>query len=281
MKYQTSEYQQIFDARGHSYNEACRKCPHARETERSHLIDRLDIRSGQRICDAPAGGGYLAEGIERMGSNHKDIICIEPAKGFVEGINHKFSWIRSELANLALQTESIDRLGSLAGLHHITEKLDVFQEAYRVLVPGGRIAVADVLDGTAVALFLNDSVDRLTETGHKGTFFQQGELTFLLRASGFENVSEQHVHFTWDFPDRTMLVWYCRQLFGLVKSWPAGVEAELGRFFTIQEGDGSAHLPWSLTYAAATKPVRKVISDDRGKHGMHLRFGRHRETEWH
>jgi SAM-dependent methyltransferase len=181
------------------------------------------------------------------------------------------------VANIALQTEIIDRPVSLAGLHHITEKIDVFQEAHRVLVPGGRIVVADVLDGTAVALFMSDSVDRLTETGHKGQFIQGGELTFLLRASGFENVSEQHVHFTWHFPDRKTLVWSCRQLFGLVKTGPAEVEAELGRFSSIHEGDGIAHLPWSLTYAAATKPVRKVISDDRGKHGVHLRFGRHGE----
>ncbi len=49
-------YEDIFDARGHLYNEAVSQCPGAREAERAALLDRLDARLGQVIGDAPAGG---------------------------------------------------------------------------------------------------------------------------------------------------------------------------------------------------------------------------------
>jgi SAM-dependent methyltransferase len=255
MGHHVPDYAEVFNVRGSSYNEACRRCPQARETERSLLIQRLDIEPGHRICDAPAGGGYLAEGIERLHGNHQEIVCIEPARGFINGIDPRFSRVGSSLTHLALKSNTIDRMGSLAGLHHVNEKRDFVRETYRVLAPGGKIAIADVQDGTAVSSFLNDSVDRLSETGHKGIFFKPGELTFLLQANGFEEVSEEHVRFTWDFPDTKTLVWYCKQLFGLVKGECADVEAELGRFFCIDETDGVAGLPWSLVYSVGTKPL--------------------------
>lgn len=249
------EYEQIFNARGSSYNEACRVCPRAREVERALLIHRLDVEPNHRMCDAPAGGGYLAEGIARLRRTHKGIICVEPAKGFIDGINPNFMRVGSSLTNMSLKTGTIDRLGSLAGLHHVDQKLDFVREAYRVLVPGGKLAVGDVQEGTSVSGFLNDSVDRLSSTGHKGIFLKPGELTLLLRTAGFEDVSEEHVHFTWDFSDTKTLVWYCKQLFGLVKAECSDVELELGQFFSIDETDGIARLPWSLVYAAGTKPL--------------------------
>src|SRR5512139_252408 len=112
------EYERIFNARGDSYNNACRVCPYARDTERSLLIDRLIIKPDQKICDVPAGGGYLAEGIARLYRSSEGIICVEPAQGFIDGIDGRFSRVRSSLTDMALRTGAIDRIGSLAGLHH-------------------------------------------------------------------------------------------------------------------------------------------------------------------
>jgi len=45
-------YTDIFDARGHLYNEAGSKCPQARERERAALLDLLQPVAGEVICDA-------------------------------------------------------------------------------------------------------------------------------------------------------------------------------------------------------------------------------------
>ena len=57
------DYNQVFTQRGHMYNRASKRYPLARDTERRLILDRLDLRAGQTVCDAPAGGGYVAAGV--------------------------------------------------------------------------------------------------------------------------------------------------------------------------------------------------------------------------
>lgn len=249
-----SDYEYIFNARGDSYNEACRALPAVRETERSLLIDLLDAFPGHVCCDAPAGGGYLAEGLEKRRGSQRGIICLEPAEGFLQGVAPRFDRVLGSLTVMPLASGTVDRVGSLAGLHHIESKLDVFHEACRVLTPGGKLAVADVQEGTPVGWFLNEAVDRFSLTGHKGLFFRPGDLTSLMAQAGFREVSERHEQFTWDCPDLPSLVWYCRHLFGMVKAELSDVEQELRSRFTIDCAGTVVRLPWSLVYAVGTKP---------------------------
>lgn len=249
-----SEYEFIFNTRGDSYNEACRMLPGVRETERALLLKLLDANPPNVCCDAPAGGGYLAEGLEKSHGSHRGIICLEPAERFLQGIPPRFDRVLGSLTAMPLVSGSVDRIGSLAGLHHIERKLEVFHEAFRVLTPGGKMAVADVQEGSPVGWFLNEVVDRYSLTGHKGLFLRPQELTSLMTAAGFQNVSEQHECFTWDFPDMPSLVWYCKHLFGMVKGELSQVEQELRARFAIECAGTVVRLPWSLVYAVGTKP---------------------------
>ena len=247
-------YAQIFDARGDAYNRAGRRCPGARSVERELLLDRLDLRPGQRVADAPAGGGYLAEGLAGRLGTAADVLCVEPSAEFMRGVPPGFARLRCALESWALRDGCLDRLGSLAGLHHVADKPRFLAEARRVLVPGGLLACADVRVGTPVATFLNDAVDRLTATGHRGWFFAAGEAAQLLAGAGFTAVREEHCHFDWRFPDRDTLWTYCGELFGLVKAAPGQVEAEVRRRFEVREAADGVRLPWSLVYAVGRKP---------------------------
>ena len=248
-------YESIFEARGGSYNAATRLCPTARSTERQLLIDRLAPSASHRICDAPAGGGYLAEGLAGRVPAEK-IVCVEPSPAFIAGVDPAFSRIVSKLAPLALASGSVDRFASLAGMHHLESKRETLREAYRVLTPGGRIAVADVAEGTPVAAFLNGPVDRLTATGHRGEFFAEGEAGTLLETAGFADVEESHEHCTWSFESLGLLVRYCKLLFGMVKADEKRVHEELERYFEPEVSADGAHLPWSLIYASGRKRHR-------------------------
>lgn len=248
-----SDYEYIFNTRGDSYNEACRVLPGVRETERSLLIDLLDATPQHLCCDAPAGGGYLAEGLEKRHGSHRGLICLEPAEGFLQGIPRRFDCVLGSLTAMPLASGRVDRIGSLSGLHHIEHKLEVFHEAFRVLAPGGKMAVADVQEGTPVGWFLNEMVDRYSLTGHKGLFVRPQELTSLMTEAGFQAVSERHECFTWDFPDLPSLVWYCKHLFGMVKAELSQVEHELRARFAIDYAGAVVRLPWSLVYAVGTR----------------------------
>ena len=248
-----SDYAAIFNDRGNSYNRATQLCPEARTTERNLLIEYLDLKPHHTVCDVPSGGAFLADGLLNVIADPSQITCVEPADAFREGIDPKFRKLSSELGAIDLENESVDRVGSLAGLHHVEPKSVFFDEAARILRPGGKLAVADVRTGTPVAGFLNDSVDRYTETGHRGIFLADGEFTALLASSGFVDVVEQFSPFSWDFPDKDTMILFCKKLFGMHKADLSVVEREVFKYFDPITDDDGTHLPWSLIYAVGTK----------------------------
>jgi len=242
-------YTRIFEARGGSYNAAHALVPEAREIERSLLLDRVDPRPGLRVLDVPAGGGYVADGL-RLRRPDLSVVCVEPAAAFAAGIDAGHARVRGALQRLPFGDACFDRVASLAGTHHLEDRLAFFRECRRVLRPGGRFAVADAAADTPVARFLNGPVDRFTTTGHDGRFFAAGEAADLLVRSGFASAAEEHVPYVWTFPDRHTMVRYCRLLFGLVRAREAEVDEALHAHFAITEDtDGRARLPWSLVYA--------------------------------
>lgn len=246
-------YEKIFNQRGALYNRATHLCPRARATERRLLIEMLDLRPGCTVYDAPAGGGYLADGIAALPGNSARVVCVDPSPAFARGIGGRFEKVVSSLERLGVASESADRVGSLAGLHHLASKLDFLREAHRILKPGGRFAAADVRAGSAAALFLNDVVNRLSETGHDGVFLEEGELATLLRRAGFVEIIEQYHEYSWDFPDEHTLLKYFRDLFGLTKASLEEIRTEITQGLPVHiDGDG-AHVTWSLVYAAGNK----------------------------
>lgn len=246
-------YQDIFDNRGDSYNEAGEICPNARIQERQLLIDRLGLNPDHIVCDAPAGGGYLADGLSPLLNAPSQIACIEPSWKFLSAGDPSFQWIQCNLETLALPNASVDRLGSLAGLHHLDNREPFFQEAFRALKPNGRIVVADVKKGTDVAEFLNGPVDEYSETGHDGLFFYDGELSKLLKDAGFIEIEEKFIEYEWQFPSNEIMVCYCKKLFGLHKIPEAKVANILKHYLNIKNSDEKTSIGWSLIYASARK----------------------------
>lgn len=247
-------YEDIFNARGPLYDSANKRCPLARKIERDLLLDLLDLGPNLVICDAPAGGGYVADGIDERTRGRGRVVCVEPSANFARGIDPKFKTVIAPLDKIPLDSLSMDRVVSLAGLHDLREKKGFLKEAFRLLKPGGKFAVGDVMEGTAPGRFLNDSVNRLTETGHHGVFLLRGEPASLLSELGLVDLREEYREFFWNFPDMGTLVKYCHLLFGMVKATLPQVEAELKRYFAVEVGSKEVRLPWSLVYAVGTKP---------------------------
>jgi len=245
-----NSYTDIFNVRGHSYNEATSFAPNARFIERQLLIDRLRANTTSVILDAPAGGGYLADGIPLA----KRIFCMEPSYIFGKPLqSSRHQLLNGSLELMPVKSGCVDRVGSLAGLHHLPSKQVFFNEAYRVLRPKGILAVADVQVKTPAALFLNDTVNRLTETGHQGIFFEQNEMTLKLQAAGFSHCTEQLLKCPWLFDKKEQMVTFCTLLFGLVNASRASVLSEIENNLNVLTHDGKIQLDWSLVYAVGQK----------------------------
>lgn len=235
------------------FNSANRGCPKARETERRLLIDRLDLQAGLVILDTGSGGGYLVDGFPAEIIETGTVICSDTAEHFIRSIPPPFIPLVCGMDAFGLADCSVDRVANLAGLHHIQHKAAVFAEAWRVLKPGGLVAVADVKRDTRPAAWLNGPVDRMTDIGHDGMFVEEGDFSTLLRGAGFEEIAETHEVYAWDFCDRQEMVSFVRDLFRLTHASLADIESVLPQFLDISERDGSIALGWELTYATGRK----------------------------
>jgi len=240
-------------ARVREFNEANERYPRARETERRLLIDLLDLSPGLRVCDVSAGGGYLSDGIRERLAGDCRIICLENSPEFCRSVPLRYQRVLSSLRDIALRDSSVDRVACLAGLHHQMDKERFFLEAHRILQPGGRIAVGDVLVGSAAARFLNEAVDRWSDLGHDGMFLVPGQLTVLLEEAGFAEIREELQDYTWSLPDFGELVWFCKTLFRMTRAGLDEVASELRRYLSIDVDGAGAHLHWSLVYATAVR----------------------------
>ena len=236
------------------YNHASAAYPAARETERRLLIDLLDVHHGQRICDITAGGGYLADGIHARLGGQCHICCVENSAHFSQSLPDRYERVHCSLSEITIESSSIDRVACLAGLHHQEDKQQFFNEAFRILRDGGKIGVGDVLSGSAPAQFLNIEVDRWSDLGHDGLFFEPGELTHLMQTAGFIDVIEQVHHYTWDLPNHAELIWFCKILFGMTKAELSDVEASINRYVPAERTTGIARMTWCLVYAGGRKP---------------------------
>ncbi len=247
-----NDYKATFEARGHDYNEAGRLCPGAREAERSALLNRAKLQPGLSILDLPAGGGYVADGVrERLGTSD-GVVCVEPSPRFGESLRQHYQARHEPIDETGLPSASFDRILSLAGLHHLPERTDVYREWARLLKPGGQIVVADVAAGSGAAAFLNEFVDQFTPGGHCGYFIAEQEFTAGLEAQGLRVLEDQLLDVPWRFPDRRTLGEFCWKLFSCRDASPERVADGLAEFVGIhQEADNEMLLHWQLRYAVA------------------------------
>ncbi len=250
-----TDYKDIFNARGHLYNEATTMCPGAREAERIALINLLNPSTGETIIDVPAGGGYLADGIRKQFGDKVTVICVEPAEQFSAAIDPFFRVIL-EPANAvtSLESKSLDAVVSLAGLHHIADKRPIYREWHRLVRPGGRIAVADVACGTGTADFLNIFVDEFVPGGHDGMFFSEGEWTEQLTECGFSHVEEELRTVPWVYTSEDQMIDFCISLFNLQKANREQVSEAIHHYIGVEtENRGGIRMMWQLRYARAKK----------------------------
>jgi len=138
------------------------------------------------VADLGCGDGYLTVEAARWARN---VLAIDRSPDVLErgralaarrGVKN-ITWRRGELERLPLDDRSIEIALLSQALHHASHPASALGEAWRVLVPGGRVLVLDLRrhDETWVR-------DRL---GDRWLGFDDDELADLMRDAGFSDVT--------------------------------------------------------------------------------------------
>lgn len=245
------DYQSIFNQRGNAYHQAMPLFPEARDQEFLEILRMAEPRAGQVICDAPSGGGYLQR---YLSCQDHEIIALETSDTFHKHCrnNSQCRAVLSQLDKIKLPDSSVNCFISLAGLHHLPDRVAFFRESWRILHSGGICCVADVLEGTPPARFLNVFVDRWNSMGHKGDFFPPTGHTEL-ESAGFRILDCQYGEYHWVFPGIEEMCRYTSLLFGLDRASLTDVLNGIDEYLGYEMIEGQCRMNWGLLFMKGLK----------------------------
>jgi SAM-dependent methyltransferase len=155
----------------------------------------IDLRPGEIVLDLGSGGGIdVLLTAKRVGPTGKaygldmtdDMLALARENQKQAGVTN-VEFLKGEIENIPLPDNSVDVIISNCVINLSADKDRVLHEAFRVLKPGGRFAVSDVVVRGAVAEEVRKSM--LLWVGCIAGALEEGEYTAKLTSAGFEAVS--------------------------------------------------------------------------------------------
>jgi ubiquinone/menaquinone biosynthesis C-methylase UbiE len=153
------------------------------------------LRPGETVLDLGSGGGIdVLLSAERVGPTGKvygldmtdEMLALANENKRKAGASN-VEFLKGEIENIPLPDNSVDVIISNCVINLSADKDRVLREAFRVLKPGGRFAVSDVVTRGTVRKELRDSV--LLWVGCVAGALEEKEYVEKLTSAGFEEIS--------------------------------------------------------------------------------------------
>ncbi|MCW4053946.1 MAG: arsenite methyltransferase [Candidatus Bathyarchaeota archaeon] len=153
------------------------------------------LKEGETVLDLGSGGGidvFLAA--KRVGPKGK-VIGVDMTEEMVDraaaiASKHDYENVefrRGEIESLPIDDDSVDAVISNCVINLSPDKEKVFQEAYRVLKPGGRIMISDIVTEEELPEEVRKSFDAWA--GCIAGALEKGQYLDTIRRVGFKNVN--------------------------------------------------------------------------------------------
>jgi arsenite methyltransferase len=159
-----------------------------------------DLREGETVLDLGSGGGIgVLLSARRVGQAGKaygldmteEMLALARANAAEAGATN-VEFLKGQIEAIPLPAETVDVVISNCVVNLSTDKPAVFAETFRVLKPGGRIGVTDVV--AEDQLSSEDRAERGVWVGCIAGALSRSEYEAGLAAAGFEQVSVAFTH---------------------------------------------------------------------------------------
>jgi ubiquinone/menaquinone biosynthesis C-methylase UbiE len=160
-----------------------------------------ELHPGEVVLDLGSGGGIdVLLSARRVGPtgfayglDMTDAMLELARKNAAEAGATNVDFLKGDIAAIPLPDNSIDCIVSNCVINLAPDKAPVFQEAFRVLKPGGRFAVSDIVIHGGLPADLTDTAefrrDLSSWAGCIAGALTDREYQELLRSAGFENIA--------------------------------------------------------------------------------------------
>jgi arsenite methyltransferase len=155
----------------------------------------IDLRAGEVVLDLGSGGGIdVLLSAKRVGPTGKaygldmtdDMLALARENQKQAGVTN-VEFLKGEIENIPLPDDSVDVIISNCVINLSADKDRVLREAFRVLKPGGRFAVSDVVVRGSVPKEVRRSM--MLWVGCIAGALEEREYLAKLAAAGFEDAS--------------------------------------------------------------------------------------------
>ncbi len=153
------------------------------------------IKPGETILDLGSGGGFdcflaaaeTGESGQVIGIDMTPTMISKSRNNAVKGKYQHVEFRLGEIEHMPVANDTVDVIISNCVINLSPDNLQVFSEAYRVLKPGGRLAISDVVASTELPDEIKN--DLALYSGCMAGASQITELQTILEQLGFERIN--------------------------------------------------------------------------------------------